>query len=329
MAGLARPAPAAAQQPPPTGEERGPAWSRLRDGVQVASTAHFDVWVPSDQTLAPDAARVADTAEAVLPTVEARMATPLADRVRLVLVPADQAPGPCEPRAAALPTRRRIVFFAGPATLDPKALPAFVAHELGHQLTLDRWGGLGGDPRLSEGVATWAAEPYWLAWRNWRSMDQAVADLLATSAIAPLAEPHEGCLVAAERDVYYSAWSSFVDFLRRHYGWDRFGQALTLPPVAENHADYAAAFGRPLEDLTAAWERELPSPAATTAAQFPDGAGALSWCGTAARGLPAWLGVQGRSPVVQAERSSLSPQHWGAEGGVLSGCLPLARLSPA
>src|SRR5438045_93982 len=77
---------------------------------------------------------VADTAEAVLPTVEARMATPLAGRVRLVLVPADQAPGPCEPRAAALPTRRRIVLFAGPATLDAKALPAFLAHEIGHQL---------------------------------------------------------------------------------------------------------------------------------------------------------------------------------------------------
>jgi hypothetical protein len=229
--------------------------------VQVATTAHFDVWIPGDQTLAPAAGRVADTAEAVLPTVVARMATPLADRVRLVLVPTDQAPGPCEPRAAAFPTRRRIVLFAGPATLDAMALPAFLAHELGHQLTLDRWGALGDDRRLSEGVATWAAEPYWLAWRNWSSMDQAVADLLAASAVAPLDEPHEGCLVAAERDIYYSAWSSFVAFLARHYGWDRFGEALSLPPVAEDHADYAAAFGRPLEVLTAAWERELPRPA--------------------------------------------------------------------
>ncbi|HZR97889.1 MAG TPA: hypothetical protein VFE37_04235 [Chloroflexota bacterium] len=260
-ASLAPVAPVAAQEPEPPGEGHSPAWARARDGVQVAATAHFDVWAPGDdQALAATAARVAATAEAVLPTVEARLATPLADRVRLVLLPADQAPGPCEPRAATFPTRRRIVVFVGPATLDPKALPAFLAHELGHQLTLDRWGALGNDRRLSEGVATWAAEPYWLAWRGWSSMDQAAADLLAKSAIAPLAEPHEGCLVAAERDVYYSAWSSFVDFLARHYGWDRFGEALSLPPVADDHADYAAAFGRSLEDLTAAWEQELPRP---------------------------------------------------------------------
>ncbi|HLH24752.1 MAG TPA: hypothetical protein VK066_19700 [Chloroflexota bacterium] len=257
---LARPAQTAAQRPDQPGDERGPAWARLRDDVQVATTAHFDVWIPRDQTLAAAAGQVADTAETVLPTVEERMATPLADRVRFILVPADQAPGPCDPRAAALPTRRRIVVFAGPATLDPQALPAFLAHELGHQLTLDRWGALGDDRRLSEGVATWAAEPYWLAWRGWRSMDQAAADLLASNAVAPLAEPHEGCLVAAERDVYYSAWSSFVDFLARHYGWDRFGEALKLPPAAEDHADYVAAFGHSLEDLAAAWEQELPRP---------------------------------------------------------------------
>jgi hypothetical protein len=259
-AGLGPARPASAQAPDAPREERGPAWARARDGVQVASTAHFDVWVPGDQTLAAAAARVADTAELVLPTVEARLATPLADRVRLVLVPAEQAPGPCEPRAAAFPTRRRIVLFTGPATLDARALPAFLAHELGHQLTLDRWGALGDDRRLSEGVATWAAEPYWLAWRDWSSMDQAAADLLATSAVAPLAEAHEGCLVAADRDVYYSAWSSFVDFLARQYGWDRFGQALSLPPLSEDHADYAAAFGLPLEALTAAWEQQLPRP---------------------------------------------------------------------
>src|SRR5581483_549246 len=195
-ASLAPVAPVAAQEPEPPGEGHSPAWARARDGVQVAATAHFDVWAPGDdQALAATAARVAATAEAVLPTVEARLATPLADRVRLVLLPADQAPGPCEPRAATFPTRRRIVVFVGPATLDPKALPAFLAHELGHQLTLDRWGALGNDRRLSEGVATWAAEPYWLAWRGWSSMDQAAADLLAKSAIAPLAEPHEGCLV--------------------------------------------------------------------------------------------------------------------------------------
>ncbi|HEY7066815.1 MAG TPA: hypothetical protein VII06_35450 [Chloroflexota bacterium] len=265
------PAPTLAQEPTATPQEptapqeetprqeRGPAWSRLRDGVLAQSTVHFDVYVPrDDSTLSAAAARVAETAEAVLPSDEARMATPLADRVSIVLVPADQAPGPCEPRAASLPTRRRIVVFAGPATLDPQALPAFLAHEIGHQLTLDRWGALGDDRRLSEGVATWVAEPYWLVWRGWRSMDQAAADLVATNAVAPLDESHEGCLVAAERDVYYSAWSSFVDFLGRTYGWDHFGQALSLPPLEEDHADYAAAFGHTLEELTAAWEQQLP-----------------------------------------------------------------------
>jgi hypothetical protein len=85
-----------------------------------------------------------------------------------------------------------------------------------------------------------------------------VADLLAAHALAPLGEPHEGCLVAADRDVYYSAWASFVAYLGSRYGWDRFGEALALPTADDARADYVGAFGRSLEELVADWERELP-----------------------------------------------------------------------
>lgn len=200
---------------------------------------------------------MAQVAEAVLPTVESRLATPLQGRVRLALLPADAAPPPCEPRAAAIPARRRIVLFVGPQTLEPDALAAFLAHEIGHQLAFDRWGATGADRRLSEGIATWAAEPYWLAWRGWPSLAAGVRELYAAGAFGSLAEPRAGCLMAAERDVYYSAWASFVDFLVSRYGWEAFGEALKRPPVAEDLADYEGAFGRPLRDLVADWERTV------------------------------------------------------------------------
>ncbi len=261
----------AAQDAPGTEEE--PAWSQETGLPLVVRTAHFDVRVRAGEStvatwpLSP--AEIAATAEAVLPTVEARLETPLRERVSLLVVPAEAAPAACPPRAAALPARRRIVLFAGPETLEPRALAAFLAHELGHQLTFDRWGALGADRRLTEGLATWAAEPYWLAWRGWASLDAAVADLLATQALAPLTTAPHGCLVAAERDVYYSVWASFVDYLLRHYGWERLAAALTLPPAGEGEADYRGAFGHSLAELACAWERELGRTPASCPAAAP------------------------------------------------------------
>jgi hypothetical protein len=239
-------------------------WSAVRGRALAASTAHFRVYVPANGSLDEWAGPVAAAAETVLPTVEARLGQPLRQSVDLVLAPAAVAPEACPPRAAAMPTRRRIVLFAGPATLEPKALAAFLAHELGHQLTWDRWHSLGHDRRLAEGIATWASEPYWLVWRGWSSLDAVVAELQAAGALAPLPEPRPGCLLAAERDVYYSAWASFVDFLLRRYGWDRFAGIMSLPAAAEDLADYLGAYGRSLEALSAEWEAEIRARPGTT-----------------------------------------------------------------
>ena len=251
--GSAVPAPAYGQAP--ATEEEAP-WAARQGRTLAARTAHFAVWVPSGSPQPERAATIAAAAEAVLPTVEARLETALADAVDLVLLPAEAAPPPCWPRAAALPARRRVVVFDWPETHEPAALAAFLAHELGHQLTYDRWGALGPDVRLSEGLATWAAEPYWLAWQGWSSLDAAVADLLRGQAVAPLPAPQTGCLPAAERNRYYSVWASFVGYLLREYGWDALGTALRAPGVGDR-ADYVAAFGQPLEALAAAWAATL------------------------------------------------------------------------
>jgi hypothetical protein len=251
--------------PPSAGAQSGdeapaetePAWGRRPVGPVVLSTAHFDVAVPVGSPLAERAAAIAAVAEAVLPSVEARLGATLSDRVRLEIWPGTNARGECPPRAAAMPTERRVLLFASPVTLEPSALQAFLAHELGHQLTYDRWTTLGPDRRLSEGLATWAAEPYWLQWRGWSSLDTAVAELVRSGAVQTLGEEPAGCLVAAQRDVYYSAWASLVDYLLRHYGWDRLGEALMLPPSGEDRADYPAAYGHSLEEIVAAWRREL------------------------------------------------------------------------
>ena len=154
--------------------------------------------------------------------------------------------------------RRGRLLFANPANLEPAAMHAFLAHELGHQLTYDRWNTLGPDRRLTEGLATYAAEPHWLAWRGWPTLDAGVAGLLAAHAFDPIGDEPRGCLVASQRDTYYSAWASFVGYLVRRYGWERFGEVLRLAAAAEDRGDYVDAFGLPLEDLVAAWERTLP-----------------------------------------------------------------------
>ena len=80
---------------------------------------------------------------------------------------------------------------------------------------------------------------------------------MRSGAVQALDEEPAGCLVPAQRDVYYSAWSSLVDYLVRHYGWDSFGEALTLPASSEDRADYYTAFGRSLDEIIADWRREL------------------------------------------------------------------------
>jgi hypothetical protein len=253
---LGAPAAAAPSPQDPPAEAEGAPWAALHGRELAARTPHFAVWVPPGSPLRDRAAVVAGVAERVLPTVEARLESALAGPVTLLLLPAEAAPPPCWPRAAALPTRRRIVVFDWPEAREPRALAAFLAHELGHQLTYDRWGALGPDLRLSEGLATWAAEPYWLAWQGWPTLDAAVADLLRGRAVAPLSAPQEGCLPAAERNLYYSVWASFVGYLLREYGWDALGSALHAPGH-DDRADYEAAFGQPLEALAATWEARL------------------------------------------------------------------------
>ncbi len=272
---IAAPVAAAQGGESPTGEQ-DPLWSRGEAGQVVTTTAHFDVAALDDPGLAALARRVGDVAEEVLPTAEARLEASLQDRVRLEVWPGTAAGGRCPARAATMPTRRRIVLFASPATSEPAALHAFLAHELGHQLTYDRWDTLGPDRRLSEGLATYAAEPYWLAWRGWSSLDAGVAELQAAGALPASADEPRGCLVASQRDVYYSAWASFVGFLVRRYGWERFGEALQLPAVAEDRADYQDAFGSSLDELVAAWEQTLPAPpgATPTAVATPPAHGA-------------------------------------------------------
>jgi hypothetical protein len=251
------PASAVAQSGEDAPGDAEPAWGRRQAGPVVLSTAHFDVAVPNASPLSERAEGIAAVAEAVLPDVQTRLGATLSDRVRLEIWPGTAARGDCAPRAAAMPAARRILLFASPVTLEPGALRAFLAHELGHQLTYDRWATLGPDRRLSEGLATWAAEPYWLQWRGWSSLDTAVADLVHSGAVESLGEEPAGCLVPAQRDVYYSAWASLVDYLVRHYGWDAFGEALMLPASGDDRADYDAAFGHTLDDIVADWRREL------------------------------------------------------------------------
>jgi hypothetical protein len=93
---------------------------------------------------------------------------------------------------------------------------------------------LEGGPNLSEGQATWGAGRYWEAWQKATLPDSAqsfkrdgtylpLSEYLRTE-VTKKSSTGENCL--RDRDVRYSSWAAFIDFLIKQYGMERFPQLL-------------------------------------------------------------------------------------------------------
>jgi hypothetical protein len=132
---------------------------------------------------------------------------------------------------------------------------AILAHEFVHQLAYDRYGpdSPGADRILAEGMATWAADTYWLGGHpNFKSY---VRQQRASGVFYPLTTDYVTAGSHALDPLYYE-WASFVDYLITTYGRSKFDQVYTSDSLngMPGSANYEAAYdGKSIAVLEQEW----------------------------------------------------------------------------
>lgn len=192
-------------------------------------------------------------------------------RIGLRLRPRESNDCPARGTAGALPGNPLISMYLGEnATLTE--LLGILGHELGH---LFQWyaisPGNGAGGLFDQGFASWAAGHYWTDRLEVPSLQAAVGNYIRSGTYVPLGETEaqpqlffpgsgaaspEACL--ALRDVVYTEWAGFVEYLAAEFGRDRVYELVRAPPVAGAEAgppglDYVGTFGKSLTELEAAW----------------------------------------------------------------------------
>lgn len=131
-----------------------------------------------------------------------------------------------------------------------------MAHEFVHQLAHDRYGErhLRADMILLEGLATWGAGQYWLGDQpDFRTFAREMA---GTTTLLPLATSYAGRPISDMNTLYYQ-WASFVEFLIRTYGRERFDTLYLTGSSAPGSADYYGIYGQTLPQLEQEWRAWL------------------------------------------------------------------------
>jgi hypothetical protein len=183
------------------------------------------------------------------------------------------APGNCKVRGAAAPSpgAPAIQIFADEDTPLAQIL-GVLAHESGH---LFQWlvvaKGSVGFLLFNEGFASWAAKDRWVAMIDMPSLQGAVATYLEDGRYIPLLETSElretiypiagrraanDCV--ARRDVMYTEWGAFIEYLVTEFGRETMYEFIRASTAARADPSlpteqYTTYFGRTLEQLEGAW----------------------------------------------------------------------------
>jgi hypothetical protein len=242
-------------------------------------SAHFEIvaaasWVPAEMEQRFDE---------IYAVVAERLGVSLETKIRMSFAPPN--PRPCRQRGALMfpsqgseSDRRPVIWIFADKTTDPKQISAVWAHELGHAiqyLAVD--GGRSIASIFVEGFATWAAGPYWLDWKGEDSFRSVVASYIEAGTYLPLHE-NDGWLDTVgedavarfgddclnQRDIIYTEWAAFIDYLVEEHGREKlYSLFLTPPLVSEDEAtpfkrpNFPAVYGSSLERLEAAWLARL------------------------------------------------------------------------
>jgi hypothetical protein len=240
---------------------------------KVAETERFTVYAPAGKLPAavPD---LPERAERVLDEVVARLGSLAKDRegIRITFRPPSDMP--CPPRGLASSRPPRIIIFADDQTSEEQIL-GVLAHELGHVIIMHRFERI--PSAFNEGLATWGSVPYFNAWLGNTSLDAAVRSYLEDSTYLPLHKNYymtsiypgeeegtsEGCIT--RRETLYIEWASFLGYLMDRYGVEKLEELIRSVPEMESTeealvvkpADFEAVYGSSLNQLEAAWLRDL------------------------------------------------------------------------
>lgn len=249
----------------------------------IGDSAHFELAAPFGYSSA-DTRALREEFDEIFEVVVGRLGVSLEEKITVRFAPPN--PGPCRSRGWTMfsPTRDEndplpmIVIFADENT-DPKEISALLAHELGHVLqhvAVER--GRSIQSIFLEGFATWAAGPYWLEWQGVASFRSAVVSYITAETYLPLHENEfldtlseeavarfgQDCL--NRRDVIYTEWAAFIEYLAEEHGRERLYALLrTTPLVSPDEAtpfmrpNFPAVYGSSLERLEAAWLEKVTS----------------------------------------------------------------------
>lgn len=230
----------------------------LLSGMLVTQTDHLDLYRIEGGLLITALLDLAPQFEQAIEQVGARMGGRLSGRVALSFEPSQR--GPCALRGLTLSHQRIIQLYYAPETPSATVL-AIVAHELAHELQHDYYGWPAhqkSDVILLEGQATWASADYARGQDGRPAWDSRARQALAEGNLLPLTADLEADCRTTTRNAAYTGWASFVDFLIKVYGRQRFDALYRSGPGrASGSADYAGIYGRSLDALDQEWRAWL------------------------------------------------------------------------
>ncbi len=234
----------------------------LADGQKVAESAHLEFYM--EKNYAPlDIIWWQQQAEQIYGDVSERIDTSLSTKIIVAFL--QPLTGNCAPRGITYHEQEpMILIFADQDTNREQVLAAF-AHELGHAFLHQKFEG-SGDVALNEGLATWAAGNYWLAWKG-MSFDDSVRLYINNGTYLPLFQNYDlsqayedtpGCLT--QRDTLLTELASFMDYLIRIFGIEKLDELFKVQEPELTGAqyviyppDYKGVYGFEFNQLEIAW----------------------------------------------------------------------------
>jgi hypothetical protein len=240
-----KPKPKPAPKPVPARIPGDGPWMR---GERIAQTERLDLYVGKNTFSADQIAGLAPKFERVLRAAEDYFGTTLKRRVSIAFY---RNPPKKGVRGMAFTDEGRIELYYRPGEDTGRAV-TIAMHEMGHHLEVQRYGEVAqrrADTILHEGLATWIASIRWLDQCGASSWKGRARQLQAAG--IPLR------LLTAERsgaDNAYEMWASFVDYLTRQYGWEKFDALYASGRGrAPGSANYQKVLGKSLDELADEW----------------------------------------------------------------------------
>jgi hypothetical protein len=262
-------------------------------GEFVRETPHFRIYV--EKGFSPvDLDWLAVEVEAIHAYLSQRMGATTDERFSLTFRPPDTRPCPIRGLARWGDPIPQAILFVDDKT-SRTHVAGILAHEIAHLFHFYALKASAMDLNLAEGLATWGAGKYWEGWYA-ASLTEAVQSFKRDGRYLPLSDylredvasrSSTGANCLKDREIRYSSWAAFIDFLIKRHGMDKFrqllgtmeqpagplrivlpantpiifdpvrGVPLGLPNVLPSQPRFKDIYGLSLEELEKEWLEEL------------------------------------------------------------------------